>query len=184
MEPRKKWVRHFGVAPVLRGAPLIPAVIGVHERESIGSGKHVESKSRVEQYACRPGNCRVMRVGVRISAVLTAILAVAHAAGCTRIHTEKGLEPTWLDVGAGTFQVGVSTQSDVMAALGPPSQIITGKDGEVFYYLHEEAVGTGVIFIVYNQVQLTTRYDRAIFFFDPAGLLQDYAVSKPPSHVK
>jgi outer membrane protein assembly factor BamE (lipoprotein component of BamABCDE complex) len=120
----------------------------------------------------------------RIFALLTAILAVGFTAGCTRFQTEKGLEPTWQEVDAGTFRVGVSTQSDVMAALGPPSQIITANDGDVFYYLHEQALGTGIIFIVYNHVQLTTRYDRAIFFFDAAGVLQDYAVSEPPPHAK
>jgi hypothetical protein len=116
--------------------------------------------------------------------LLTAIAGVGFAGGCARIQTEKGLEPTWHDVAADTFRVGVSTQSDVMQVLGPPSQIITGNDGDIFYYLHETAVGTGAIFLVYNQVQLTTLYDRAIFFFDSAGVLQDYAVSEPPLPAK
>jgi hypothetical protein len=101
-------------------------------------------------------------------------------AGCTRIHTEKGIDPTWNQLDPDTFRAGESTQSDVMALLGPPSQIISHRDGAIFYYLHEEAVGTGMIFILYNQGKLNTRYDRAIFFFDEAGVLQDHAFSAPP----
>jgi hypothetical protein len=85
---------------------------------------------------------------------------------------------------ADTFRKGVSTQTDVMTLLGPPSQIISYQDGAIFYYLHEEAIGTGVVFIVYNQAQLNTRYDRAIFFFDAAGVLQDFAFSAPPQQAK
>jgi len=111
---------------------------------------------------------------------LLLALALAVTAGCTRIHTEKGIDPMWHDLDAGTFRATVSTQSDVMALLGPPSQIISHRDGTIFYYLHEEAVGTGMIFILYNQGELNTRYDRAIFFFDSAGVLQDHAFSASP----
>lgn len=114
------------------------------------------------------------------SGVILAVILGGMAAGCTRIQTEKGLEPTWQAVDAETFQVGVSTQSEVLAALGPPSQVIAGNNGDIFYYLREEATGTGAIFILYNQLRLDTRYDRAIFFFDSAGVLQDYSISSPP----
>jgi hypothetical protein len=112
--------------------------------------------------------------------VLLGALTLMVSVGCTRVHTEKGIEPTWLEVDPTTFRVDVSTQSDVLEVLGPPSQIISHRDGAIFYYLHEEAVGSGVIFILYNQGHLNTRYDRAIFFFDAAGVLQDYAFSDPP----
>lgn len=85
---------------------------------------------------------------------------------------------------ADAFRNGDSTQTDVMALLGPPSQIISHRDGSIFYYLHEEAVGTGVILILYNQAELQTRYDRAIFFFDAAGVLQDHAFSASSSQAK
>jgi outer membrane protein assembly factor BamE (lipoprotein component of BamABCDE complex) len=116
--------------------------------------------------------------------LLAAILAISVTAGCTRIHTEKGVEPAWRDVETDTFRRGISTQSDVMSILGPPSQILAGKDGAIFYYLNEEAVGTGVILILYNQAELNTRYDRAIFFFDAGGVLQDFAFSAAPGQTK
>jgi hypothetical protein len=112
--------------------------------------------------------------------VLLLALALLFSAGCTRIHTEKGIEPVWHDVEVGSFQVGVTTQSDVMALIGPPSQIISHQNGSIFYYLYEEAIGNGLILLLYNQGQLNTRYDRAIFFFDSAGVLQDHAFSAPP----
>jgi hypothetical protein len=107
-------------------------------------------------------------------------LVIAMGGGCTRIHTEKGIDPRWHGLDPDTFETGVSRQSDVMALLGPPSQIISHQQGVIFYYLHEEAVGTGAIFILYNQGVLNTRYDRAIFFFDASGVLQDFAFTPPP----
>ena len=127
---------------------------------------------------------RAMVISARASVLLLVIAIGVFAGGCARIHTEKGLDPTWYGVDADTFRVGVSKQADVLDALGPPSQIIAGSGGDIFYYLYEEALGTGMIFILYNQVQLTTRYDRAIFFFDSAGVLQDYAVSEPPQRAQ
>ena len=120
------------------------------------------------------------RTTIRIFAVLMVIAIIGFATGCARMQTEKGLEPTWLELNPETFRIGVSTQSDIMEALGPPSQIITGGDGDIFYYLHETSSGTGIVLIVYNQLRLTTQYDRAIFFFDSAGVLQDYAISESP----
>lgn len=112
------------------------------------------------------------------------VLAIVFTSGCGRFHTEKGIEPAWHDQEAGSFRRGVSTQTEIMALLGPPSQIISHRDGSIFYYLHEEAVGVGYIFILFNYAKLNTRYDRAIFFFDAAGVLQDYALSAPPGQVQ
>jgi hypothetical protein len=60
--------------------------------------------------------------------------------------------------------------------LGPPSQVITHADGEIFYYLHEQSESKGLILLVYNSSQTDTRYDRAIFFFDVNGVLRDYSL--------
>ncbi len=123
-------------------------------------------------------SCLTRRVSLPMA--LIALLAAALTGGCGRFHTEKGIEPAWHDQEADSFRVGASTQSEIMGLLGPPSQIISHADGSIFYYLHEEAVGVGYIFILFNYAKLNTRYDRAIFFFDTAGVLQDYALSAPP----
>jgi hypothetical protein len=52
------------------------------------------------------------------------------------------------------------------------------QDQTVFYYLTENMKGKGKIFIVWNDLRAETRYDRAIFFFDADGVLQEFAFSK------
>lgn len=76
------------------------------------------------------------------------------------------------------FEVGITTQTDVLEMLGPPSQLIKLDDQVVFYYLAQQNKGSGVILIVWNKVDEKRQYDRAIFFFDNSGVLQDVAYSK------
>ncbi len=38
--------------------------------------------------------------------------------------------------------------------------------------------GTGQIFIIWNRVSAKSSYDRAIFFFDTDGVLEEFAFSK------
>lgn len=68
---------------------------------------------------------------------------MAATTGCTRFHTEKGIEPAWHDIDPDTLSRDASTQTHVMEFLGLRSQIISQEDDAIFYYLHEEAVGTG-----------------------------------------
>jgi hypothetical protein len=98
-------------------------------------------------------------------------------AGCARFGAVDGVENLWREVPPGVFEKGVTTQSEVLDRLGPPSQLISLQDQTVYYYLTEVTSGQGKIFIVWNQVSTRTRYDRAIFFFDADGVLQEYALS-------
>ena len=148
-----------------------------------GIKAHNGSLNPVGGPPCRHVQGRVVNRTGRV-AVLFVLFVFAITAGCTRIHTEKGVDPTWHDVNTDDFRAGITTQSEVMALLGPPSQIITDQEGTIFYYLHEEAVGTGIILILYNQSHLNTRYDRAIFFFDANGVLREYAFNAPANPAK
>lgn len=76
------------------------------------------------------------------------------------------------------FEKGVTTQSDVLEKLGPPSQLINLDNQVVFYYLAQQNKGKGMIFIVWNRIDEKREYDRAIFFFDRGGTLEDVAYSK------
>lgn len=105
------------------------------------------------------------------------ILSLLCSTGCTRTRTERGIEPIWQTLEASSLVSGVTTKGDILERLGPPSQVITHDRGEVFYYLHEEAQTRGLVLLVYNRSQTDTRYDRAIFFFDAQGTLNDYAIS-------
>ena len=108
-----------------------------------------------------------------------AILCVAVLiAGCASYGSVDGVDNLWREVSVDQFQKGVTTQADVLEQLGPPSQLINLENQTVFYYLTQEMSGSGQIFIVWNRVRASSRYDRAIFFFDTDGVLQEFSFSK------
>jgi len=110
---------------------------------------------------------------------LTAhVVSMVLVAGCASFGAVDGVENLWREVPVDEFSKGVTTQADVLERLGPPSQLIRLQDQTVFYYLAEKTSGNGKIFIVWNHVSAETRYDRAIFFFDTDGLLQEFAYSQ------
>jgi hypothetical protein len=76
------------------------------------------------------------------------------------------------------LEVGVTTQSDVLEALGPPSQVISLGDGVVFYYVTEEESAKDLVAVLYNWGRIDIVYDRAIFFFDEQGVLTDQSLSE------
>ncbi len=98
-------------------------------------------------------------------------------AGCVNYGSVDGVSNIWREVPIEQFQRGVTTQSDVLELLGPPSQMIALHDQTVFYYLAQKSKGQGKIFIVWNQAREENLYDRAIFFFDTEGVLQEVSYS-------
>ena len=109
--------------------------------------------------------------------VITASLALS-LSGCTSFESVDGVSNLWREVPVDQFQSGVTKQSDVLELLGPPSQLINLHEQTVFYYLTEHTSGQGKILIVWNQMNAESNYDRAIFFFDTDGILQELAYSK------
>jgi hypothetical protein len=89
----------------------------------------------------------------------------------------QGVENRWRAEAVPTFKEGETTQHDVLAALGPPSQLIKVGNRTVFYYLQELKKVRSLILILYNQTRENITYDRAIFFFDEQGRLTDFATS-------
>lgn len=108
---------------------------------------------------------------------LVVVVTIMALAGCASFQRTRGVDNLWRDPAVPAPVVGRTTQSDVLAALGPPSQVIGLRDRTVFYYLKEHDQGRGGIFLVYNWLKEDVSYDRAIFFFDAAGVLQDYGLS-------
>jgi len=96
-------------------------------------------------------------------------------AGCAQYDNRRGVEVTWRPAAIGDLQRGETTRADVLARLGPPSQVIALGDESVLYYLNEQADGNALLLLVYNRFSVDTRYDRAIFFFDDNDLLTDYS---------
>ncbi len=107
--------------------------------------------------------------------VLLVVLLVL--AGCVRASQVAGVENHWRRQPTASFQQGTTTKSDVLKALGPPSQIIALHDETVFYYLLEESKVDGFAAILYNDIKINVSYDRAIFFFDGDGRLVDFSYS-------
>ena len=99
-------------------------------------------------------------------------------AGCVNYGSVDGVSNIWREIPVEQFQQGVTTQSNVLKLLGPPSQMIALHDQTVFYYLAQESKGQGKIFIVWNQAREENLYDRAIFFFDTEGILQEVSYSE------
>lgn len=98
-------------------------------------------------------------------------------AGCINSRAESGVTNAWRAKDAPVFERGKTTQAEVAKALGPPSQLVELENQLVFYYLAERAQSKGIILIVWNQTKERIVYDRAIFFFDRKGVLQDFALS-------
>jgi hypothetical protein len=94
---------------------------------------------------------------------------------CAQYDSERGVEVNWDQATLDRFQEGVTTRGEVMAELGPPSQLVSLGDETVLYYLNESSQGEGLILVVYNRFDITARYDRAVFIFDENDLLADYS---------
>jgi outer membrane protein assembly factor BamE (lipoprotein component of BamABCDE complex) len=96
-------------------------------------------------------------------------------AACAQYDSERGVDVSWHEANMAQFERGVTTRADVMATLGPPSQLVSLGEETVLYYLNEDAAGRGLILLLYNRFEVATRYDRAVFIFDAEGRLQDFA---------
>jgi len=95
--------------------------------------------------------------------------------GCVQYDSKRGVEVKWQSVITEQLQKGTSTRGEVLALLGPPSQIISLDEESVLYYLFERTKGNGYILILYNRFTVDARYDRAVFFFDDNDILRDYS---------
>jgi len=102
--------------------------------------------------------------------------------GCSSDKGYSGVDNVWRSTNPPAWKVGITTETDVIDALGPPSQLISLEKETVYYYLREERKSFGVFLLVYNWKNQTLAYDRAIFFFDQQGKLtkQSYSLEALP----
>jgi len=114
----------------------------------------------------------------RASSACLSVFCLALLQGCVSFSSVDGVDNIWREIPLESFQPGVTTQAEVLDQLGPPSQLINLDSGVVFYYLAEKGSGKGEILIVWNRREEATTYDRAIFFFDDNGVLEDAAYSQ------
>jgi hypothetical protein len=118
-----------------------------------------------------------------LTAIVVGLLLtlVVVSGGCVSKNSRQGVENRWRSETAPVFKQGESTEHDVLAALGPPSQLINLGEKTVFYYLQEQKQTRSIILILYNQTREKITYDRAIFFFDQQGRLTEFATSDEKS---
>ena len=94
---------------------------------------------------------------------------------CAQYDNKRGVDVNWQDSVTNKLVKGETTRKEILALLGPPSQLISLDEETVLYYLFEHSRGEGLILIVYNRMKIDTRYDRAVFFFDENDILSDYS---------
>ena len=114
-------------------------------------------------------------VHARTTTPLWALAALPLLCACINSESNRGVEARWHGEAAAGFEVGKTTRSEVLRALGPPSQILTVGEGTVFYYLLEQSTTEGLILLVYNRSVEAVDYDRAVYFFDAQDVLTDFA---------
>ena len=110
-------------------------------------------------------------------ALLALALSIFALPGCVTRSSTQGVKNLWRAESVPVFERGRSTEHDVLAALGPPSQVISAGNRTIFYYLVEQKKSNGIRLLIYNQTVENIIYDRAIFFFDTQGRLTDFATS-------
>ena len=105
------------------------------------------------------------------------LLMLVGITSCASWKNQQGVANKWRDESGPRIEIGETHQTDIAKLLGPPSQIIGLNEQVIFYYLLEKKEGKGAFFILFNWSNEKVKYDRAIFFFDKNGLLNDYAYS-------
>ena len=111
----------------------------------------------------------------RVDFILITLLCTSLLPACVQYENKRGVDVAWQTTVTQQLVKSTSTRQDVLALLGPPSQLIALDDETVLYYLFEHSEGEGLILILYNRMRIDTRYDRAIFFFDENDVLTEYS---------
>ena len=112
---------------------------------------------------------------------IALLLCTSLLGGCAQFESKRGVEVNWQSTVTEQLVNGQSTRRDVLAMLGPPSQVIALDGESALYYLFEHSEGEGLVLILYNSMRIDTRYDRAIFFFDENDVLTEFATRLYPA---
>jgi hypothetical protein len=104
------------------------------------------------------------------------IAVVTLLSACVNYNRDSGVENLWRQPQA--FINDITTSQQVLSALGPPSQVLAIGQKTIYYYLKEQVNRQGLILLFYNETTEITVFDRAIFFFNEQGVLEDFSYSK------
>lgn len=117
----------------------------------------------------------------RLARLIALALCAQLLGGCAQFESKRGVDVNWQSMVTDKLVTGKTTRQEVLALLGPPSQVIALDNESVLYYLFEHSEGEGLILIVYNRMRIDTRYDRAIFFFDENDVLTEFSTRLYPA---
>lgn len=104
------------------------------------------------------------------------LLLLTVLGGCVNYNRDSGVENLWRK--PQSFAKGETNSQQVLAALGPPSQVLAVGEQTIYYYLKEQVTREGLILLIYNETTEVSVFDRAIFIFDQTGVLIDFSYSK------
>jgi hypothetical protein len=79
---------------------------------------------------------------------------------------------------------GVSTISDVVAALGAPERVVRGHDREIFHYYYYDGKSPALILLVLNLVRMEVKSDNLYVFIGQNGLVEEVVYSKRTPNVQ
>jgi len=117
----------------------------------------------------------------RLARLIALALCATMVGGCAQFESKRGVDVNWQSAVTDKLVTGQTTRKEVLALLGPPSQVIALDQESVLYYLFERSEGEGLILILYNRMRIDTRYDRAIFFFDQHDVLTEFSTRLYPA---
>ena len=112
----------------------------------------------------------------KVSQLTISTMLIILLSACVNYNRDSGVENLWRQ--PQSFSNGSTTSREILTALGPPSQVLSVGTQTVYYYLKEQVTRQGLILLVYNETTEVSAFDRAIFFFNKQGILEDFSYSK------
>jgi hypothetical protein len=109
---------------------------------------------------------------------ILSVLCMSFLLGCTMGYRNVGTSHKWQTI-EHQIKIGVTTESDLLKSLGPPSLMdmrsMSGKT--IYYYWMERLKNRSLYLLLYNYWDVDIKYDKAMFIFNKNGVLEYYGIS-------
>lgn len=110
------------------------------------------------------------------------IVALAFAPGC--VVTRGTLGEPLREESIAQIKKGVSTVSEVVAALGAPERIVRGNEREIFHYYYYDGKSPAVLLLIINLVRMEVKSDNLYVFIGKNGIVEEVLYSKRTPNVE
>jgi outer membrane protein assembly factor BamE (lipoprotein component of BamABCDE complex) len=108
--------------------------------------------------------------------VMLALVSMILVQGCAFSRGTLGEEIK--SEAVSSIKKGVSTQADVLAALGAPDRLLQVNGRDVFQYYRYDAKAGSLLLILVNFSRLTIKSDDLFVILNRDGIVEDIIVSK------